>query len=461
MQFFNRRFERIAVAAAVGAMFFAGAVGQASAQAQERKYKDNAEYEIYNEVAKDLGAKNFTKAITDLDTWKQKYPESDYKDIRYGLYATAYQGANQPAKVLDVANEVLSGNFDQTFAEPKEGPKQAVSVLFTAITSLPKIPDPTQQQIDIAVKAANKLLVFDKKPEGIADADWKTVTAQLQTAAKNTLLMAALIPGNKAVVKQDWASAASEYQKAIQEYPDNAFIAYQLGTAWYRMARADSSKAAELVPKAVYEFLRAVAIDPTLGGTQKDPKTIVDFANKAYVNLHGSEDGLEQMKQQAKASPLPPAGFTIESAAAIAAREENEFREKYPQLAIWLGVKKELAGPNGPSYFESAVKNADFPKLKGKVVEGKPECRVKEILVSVPRPEEQNAPVVISLKLDKPLTGKVEPGEIEFKGVPTEFSQDPFLLTMDVEKTDITGLQESRCTPAPRAAPKKGATKKK
>ncbi len=459
MQFLDGKIERIAVAVAVGAMFFAGAVVQASAQATapatEKKYKDNAEYEIYNEVTKDFTAKNFTKMVTDLDTWQSKYPETDYKNERQALYIQAYSGAKQFPKVLELAGEIMNSNLDKFSA------RDALTVLFTATTSLQQIPQPTQAQIDTAVQAANKLIAFDRKPEGIADADWKTANTQLQTAAKNTLLMAALIPGNKAVVNQDWPAAATAYEKAIQEYPDNAFIAYQLGTAWYRMARADSSKAAELVPKAVYEFLRAVAIDPTLGGTQKDPKTIVDFANKAYVNLHGSDEGLEQVKQQAKASPLPPAGFAIENAAAIAAREENEFREKYPQLAIWLGVKKELAGPNGPSYFESTVKNADFPKLKGMVVEGKPECRVKEIMVSVPRPEEQNAPVVISLKLDKPLTGKVEPGEIEFKGVPTEFSSDPFLLTMDLEKTDITGLQEARCTPAPRAAPKKGGTKKK
>src|ERR1019366_6913338 len=36
--------------------------------------KDQGEYDIYNEVTKDMVAKNFTKMITDLDTWKQKYP---------------------------------------------------------------------------------------------------------------------------------------------------------------------------------------------------------------------------------------------------------------------------------------------------------------------------------------------------------------------------------------------------
>jgi outer membrane protein assembly factor BamD (BamD/ComL family) len=44
-----------------------------------KKVKDQGEYDIYNDVTMDMLAKNFAKAITDLDTWKQKYPASDYQ----------------------------------------------------------------------------------------------------------------------------------------------------------------------------------------------------------------------------------------------------------------------------------------------------------------------------------------------------------------------------------------------
>jgi hypothetical protein len=472
---FNRVFRRIAAAAAVGAIALVGAVGQAKAQApapgqapaqapaaQEKKYKDNAEYEIYNEVTKDFAAKNFAKMITDLDTWKQKYPESDYKDVRYGLYATAYQGANQPAKLMDLAADVLSKDIDATFGDPKEGARQAVTVLYTTVSMFQTMSDPTPAQIATGVKAANTLLAFNRKPAGVADADWATVKGTLQAASKNALLFAAVIPAKQAETKKDWPTASSLYAKALEQYPENAFIAYSLGTAWYQMARADASKGAELVPKAVYEFLRAVAVDPTLGGTQ-NAKTITDFATKAYVNLHGSDEGIEQVKQLAKATPLPPADFKIKTSYELAAEKENEFKAKYPQLAMWLGIKKELAGPSGPAYFEANLKESNVPKLKGTVVEGKPACNPKELMVSVPEPEQQNAQVVIALKLDAALVGKPEPGEIEFKGVPSAFSSDPFLLTMDLEKTDIEGLKLSKCVATPtKSAPKaKSAPKKK
>jgi hypothetical protein len=183
-----------------------------------------------------------------------------------------------------------------------------------------------------------------------------------------------------------------------------------------------------------------------------------------YVNYHGGAEGLDQLKQQAKATPLPPANFTIESATKAAERKQKEFETKYPQLAMWLGIKGQLAGAGGPQYFESSLKNAAVPKLKGTVVEGKPACRSKELLVSVPEPEQQNAQAVITLKLDAPLTGKPEAGEIQWEGVPSAFNPDPFMLTMDTEKAKIENLKTTPCAGAAPARPavrKGGAPKKK
>jgi hypothetical protein len=220
-------------------------------------------------------------------------------------------------------------------------------------------------------------------------------------------------------------------------------------------------KSEEVRPKAIYEFIRTLVIDPTLGGSQKDPK-MADMLTNTYVNYHGGPDGLDELKQAVKANPLPPANFMIESSTKVSARKEKEFQEKYPQLAMWLGIKKELAGPGGPQYFEGQLKNAAVPKLKGNVVEGKPACRSKELLVSVPEPDQQNAPAVITLKLDAALTGKPETGEIQWEGVPSAFTPDPFMLTMDTEKAKIDGLKTSACAAAPaRPGVKKGVTPKK
>src|SRR5438132_166733 len=71
------------------------------------------EFEFYNEALKDINGGMFPKAIVDLDTWKQKFPESDYKDDRVAYYVLVYAGANQPTKSVDTAAELLAKDLGQ------------------------------------------------------------------------------------------------------------------------------------------------------------------------------------------------------------------------------------------------------------------------------------------------------------------------------------------------------------
>ncbi len=453
--------RRVAATAALGALVVAGTLQPAHGQAAKKEYKPG-EFEMYDAAAKAVGAQNFAKAITELEAWKQKVPASDYADERSVLLIQSYGGAKQFDKVLAEAEPMLAKDLDKAFPDPKGGPGQVLAVLLTSAVAIQNLPQPTPQQLATADKAAHMLQSYNRKPEGLDDAQWNTAKGQLQNAAKAALLFVAVVPGSNALAKNDCATAQTVFSKALSDYPDNAFIAYQLGQAYRCTVKATPAKMEEFQPKAIYEFIRAMVIDPSLGGTQ-DPKKMGDMLTNTYVNYHGGSEGLEELKTQAKAAPLPPANFTIESATKVADRKQKEFESKYPQLAMWLGIKSQLAGTGGPQYFESQLKNAAVPKLKGTVVEGKPACRSKELLVSVPEPDQQNAQAVITLKLDAPLTGKPEAGEIQWEGVPSAFNPDPFMLTMDTEKAKIENLKTSPCAGAPAARPgvKKGATPKK
>ena len=122
-------------------------------------------------------------------------------------------------------------------------------------------------------------------------------------------------------------------------------------------------------------------IDPTLGGRVANPTEITSYASTVYSKFHGSTEGLDQLRQQAKAAPLPPAGFTIETATQVSARKEKEFEEKYPKIALWMRLKGALSDTNGADYFAGQLKDADVSgpngtkALKGVVVEAKPACR--------------------------------------------------------------------------------------
>jgi hypothetical protein len=445
-----------------------GALGQ-SAPAQ-KKPKDQAEYDIFNEVVKDIQASNSSKAVTDLDTWTQKYPDSDYKDDRLYYYMQAYSKANppQPAKVVDYGSQLVAKDLKKTFSDPQQGPSVILNVLYLLTASIPALPNPTADQMALGEKAAHELVDYlptffaaDKKPANTTDQAWSQARNQLETAAKKSLIALSLVPGNQAMDKkpQDCKAAEDAYKKGLLVYPDSSMHAYKLALA-FRCQQKDNP---DKIPLAVYEFERAAVVDPTLGGGA-DPKQIQTFADNAYATVHGSTEGLDQLKQQAKNSPLPPDGFTIKTATKIAEEKEQEFEKSNPQLALWMKVKGQLADTGGEQYFNDQLKNSAVPQLRGTLVEAKPECRPKELLVAVPLPDAaQPLRSEITLKLDTALTGKPDLNqEFRWEGVPSEFSKDPFMLTMDTEKAKIDGLNVTPCAaPARRAPARRAAAKKK
>ena len=422
----------------------------------QKKPKDTAEYEIFNEVVKDITGNNSAKAVTDLDSWTQKYPDSDYKDDRPYYYMQAYSKANppQPGKVVEYGAQLVAKDLKKTFSDA-QGPTVILNVLYLLTATVPTLPNPTADQMALGEKAAHDLLEYlptffaaDKKPAGTTDAAWTQARTQLETAAKKSLIAISLIPGNQAMAKkpQDCVVAEDAYKKGLLVYPDSSVHAYQLALA----LRCQQKDSPEKIPQAVYEFERAAVIDPTLGGGG-DPKKIQDFADNAYATVHGSNEGLDQLKQQVKNSPLPPAGFTIKTATQIAQETQQQFEQSNPQLALWMKIKGQLADTAGEQYFNDQLKNSAVPQLKGTLVEAKPECRPKELVVALPLPNDKSTPKgEITLKLDAALTGKPALNtDVRWEGVPSAFSKDPFMLTMDTEKAKVEGLMMSACAAAP------------
>jgi hypothetical protein len=453
--------------------------GQAAAQTAQpqKKVKDQGEYDIYNNVLKDAGAQTWAKLLQDLDTWAQKYPDSDYKDDRLYYYVQAYSGANQPGKELAIAGQLLAKDLKSVFTDPK----QVLTVLYMTCVNIQKAPAPTADETAIGGKAAQALMDFvptyfvaANKPKDTSDADWTKTGKDLTNLADGTLRIIAMRPGmdllqkyqaqNKETI-QYCEPAEAALTKALQQFPDGAIIAYNLGRAEYCQRQAKPEKA----QVAIYHFARAAVVDATLGGTV-DAKQIQDFLTKAYTGYHGSDEGFAALKELAAKAPFPPADFKIKSSTEVDIEKQAAFQAQYPQLALWLGIKSQLTAANGDQYFEGQLKGAAVPKLKGVLMDAKPACRSKELLVAVPEPDQQGTPQsVITLKLvndDKPdaLSGKPDTGatvEIQWEGVPSAFTKEPFMLTMDTEKASITGLNVTPCAPpVKKSAPKKSAPKK-
>jgi hypothetical protein len=173
---------------------------------------------------------------------------------------------------------------------------------------------------------------------------------------------------------------------------------------------------------------------------------VQDYLTRIYTQFHGSNDGLDKLLASAKVSALPPGGFTVPSKTEVEnqriAAEEAAARAN-PMLALWRSIKMELTGESGPAYFENNMKDAELPggvngvaRLKGKLVAATPEVRPKELTLAIENP----AVADVTLKLDSPLAGKMEPGdEIEFDGVAKSYTKAPFMVTFEVEKSKIVG----------------------
>jgi hypothetical protein len=416
----------------------------------QKKVKDQGEYDIYNQVTVDLQKKDFAKAVADLDTWKQKYPGSDFKDDREVFYVQAYAGSSQPAKAVDEAGLLIAKDLKVVFSDPKTGATQQLTVLFTAATAITQVPAPTADELAIAAKAAQQLMDYNTKPAGASDADWATARAQMQGAAKGALLYIALKPGLDAAAKKDWPTAEAAFLASLQQHPDSSQIAYQLGAS--ELAQQATSPAK--VSFGLYEIARAVSIDPAKSDfVDANARTQVDaYLKRVYTRYHGAEEGLDQLRQQSLTAPVPPADFHILSGPEIMVKQQKEFADKYPELALWMSIKAALTDTGGQQYFDENLKPAALPKLKGILVDAKPACRSKELLVAVPLPDAKPPfTAEIALKLDTPLTGKADENvELTWTdGQPSAFSKEPFLLTIDVEKAKVTGLKTSPCAPPP------------
>jgi hypothetical protein len=428
--------------AALGLVLLVGvAQQQASAQAQQQgpQWKDQQEYDMYNAVVKENDPK---KKLSLINAWKDKYPDTQYKTQRMQLYLNAYVQLNDFPNVLAVLYELLS-------ASPKD--LQIMSpIMYYTIQSNAVTP----AALDQAEKAANSTLAnLDNKPATIKDDQWPVAKKQFESMAHKTLGWVAMQRKNAEVAKQ-------EFLKTLTLDPNQSEVAYWLGNT----LRAE--KKPETVSQALYYYARAATYDGQGSLPEPGRRQLDDYLKKAYVGYHGSEEGLAELKATAKTQPAPPADFKVKTATEIAAEKEEQFKKTNPQLAMWMSLKKELTGPNGQQFFDG-MKGADVPggakigdisvtEFRGTIIAAKPAVRSKELVLGI---SDAQTPEV-TLKLDAPLTGKPEIGsEVEFDGIASGFTPDPFMVTFDVEKAKLKGLKMGSA-PAP-VQKKRPAGKKK
>jgi tetratricopeptide (TPR) repeat protein len=398
----------------------------APAAAQGPQWKNQAEFDLYTAISKETDPK--TK-LQKLQQWA--------KQRRTLLMGTYYQ-LGQAQQAFDTAKQILAD-------DPNDfGALYIVVTLVQAVAGQ----TPAPAVLDQGQKAATALINVNDAPATMTPQQWATQKPQVQNLAHTTLAWIAL-------QKKDWPTAEAEYQKVLQADPNNGAVDYQLATAIY------SEKNPAKTPTALFYYARAASYEGQGALNPAGRQQVMTFVQKAYKGYHGSDEGFNNLLAAAKASPGPPADFTIKNALDIAKAEmanEEEWNKAHPQEALWKGIKDALTGADGANYFNSGMKDSKVQLLKGKVVKLDPATRPKTILLAVEDGKSDGTTADATLKFEMALPGTVEPGtELTFEGVPQSYTASPFMVIFNVEKEDLHGWTGKN---APAGRGRGGATKK-
>jgi tetratricopeptide (TPR) repeat protein len=405
--------------------------------ASEKKVKDQAEYDLFTAATKEADPK---KKVDLLTTWKEKYPDSDFKEDRQVLFIGTYQQLGQGENMLKAAQDLLAMN-----------PKATPALYWITLLTI-SLNNTTPERLDLGEKAARGLLAnLDvemapaKRPATTSEADWAKQRAAFTSLAYKTL-------GWVEMNRKSWEKAEQQFTEFLKHNPNSGLVSYWLGTVM-----AAQKKPEKQVP-ALFHFARA---GHYTGEDQLPPdakKKVQEFFERNFSNYTGGKEGMKDIVDLAMKNPFPPADFKLESQFEKMAREEEKMKAEQPLLYAWLQLKKAL-NEQGATFFET-MKGAALPKLKGKVINQTPARRPKEITIGLSSADTEE----MKLVLETPMPNPAEPGtEIEFEGaVPQTYTAEPFLITAEIEADKITGWPAA-ARPAPKGggAKKGGAGKKK
>jgi tetratricopeptide (TPR) repeat protein len=391
--------------------------GQAQTPAAAQTPWKDGEYPMYEAFTK---APDNAKKLDALNAWQQKFPESTQKGARLLLFLQTYQALNQFDKVLVTANDLLA-------VEPK-----SIAALWALTSIVQRIDKPTPEQLALGEKGAQTFITKydDLKPDATLAADWAKGKPEIQAAVYISL-------GWIAQQRKDNAAAEKAYIESLRINPNNAQLSYTLGGIIL------TQRNPETYPTGLFHIARAASLTGTGAIPEPNRKKIDEYLTSTYTKFHGSAEGLDQVRKLATSAALPPEGFKIESIGEITTKKDEDFKKSNPMLALFQSVVDALKAPNGTQYFEGSVKGAGLPggangvaKFKGKLIEAVPAKNPKQLKVAVANPEVAD----VTLVFEEPLTGSAPKGtELEFEGVGTTFTAEPFNLTMEVENDKLVG----------------------
>lgn len=374
---------------------------------------DRGEYDLVLTIRAEASPE---KRIALLERWKEKYPKSELDQQRRELYLNAYETLGDSAHMLDVAKEMVTVQ-----------PENFVGVYWLSVL-LPESKAPSPEMLDAGEKAARQLLKAAATPPEA----WAKQRAAVERIAHRSL-------GWIEWQKGDYAAAETEFTANLRQDPASAEASACLG------AVLASQKQPEKQVAALWQTTRAASLRD-VGALPDGQRRLMDtVSEQLYASYHGATDGLEDLRTKAAADAFPPADFTVESAAIIAARKaEEELNRTNPELAAWLRIRKRLDTDDGEAYFSQSLHNTLLPKLKGTLLHFEPAKKPNTLVLALSDATAEE----VTLQLSAPFPNEAAPGIVlEFEGTADSFTRAPFRLNVTAVPDKVTGWPEPLTKP--------------
>lgn len=392
---------------------------------QKKEIKDPAEYNAY------VGAVQQTDPnakISGLEAFLVQYPNSVMKEDALELLMGAYQQSGNAAKMSETANKLLQSNPNNV---------RALALLAYSERTQAQGGVNAQQNLASAMqhgKAGLQALQAFAKPEGMSDADFEKLKAQMSSIFNSAV-------GLGALTAKDYPTAQTALKVAADANPTDFSLVYPLALAYLQPDPPDYLN-------GIWYAARASTVAPT----PQYQAQIEKYAKSQYVKYHGGDDGWPDVLARAKASPTPPAGFAIKPAPSPAEQAHSLVQSKKPDtmdFAEWQLVLSE-GSPEDAAVVWDAIKGKPL-QFAAQVISVTP--TKLELAASVDDIEKKRTDVELTMKTTIParLMPKVG-GETQVGGTPVSYTPKPLVMVME-EGTLLKAATPA--APAKKAAPRK------
>ncbi len=375
----------------------------AQTQPQKKEIKDPAEYNAYVSALQQTDA---NAKISGLEAFLVQYPNSVMKEDALDVLMGAYQQTGNQAKVVDVANRLLTVNPNNV----------------RALVLLAYLEKGSQKWAEAKQHAERGLAALPNmpKPDGASDADFAKQKAQIGGLLNS-------VAGFSALQLKDYAAAQKYLRAAVEADPNNVENIYPLAVA-------------SLPPSTPSDDVNGLFFIARAANLISDPKAkaeVIKFGHSRYLKYHGSEDGWNDLLALTATTPLPPANFTITKYVppTPAQQAHDLVKDKTPDdikklsFAEWELVLS-AGAPEDADKVWSVIKGVPL-QMEATVLQVVSPTEL-QIAASSDDIDAKRADIVLTMT--GPIPAKLMPkegGTLDFEGTPASYTANPFVMTME------------------------------